>query len=957
MKYVAKLKYVGLFLILFVTGCAVTKFGKPTDWVQHQLAQMSLREKIGQMMVITYSPHFYNQDNPQFQRLLKLVKAYHIGGISFYKGEPYAVARCIERLQKEANPPLLVMADMEWGIAMRVANGTLFPENMAVGATRSAEYAYEIGKITAQEARAMGIHIGFVPVMDVNNNPDNVIINARSYGEDPKLVAKLGSAFIRGLQENGVYATAKHFPGHGDTNVDSHLGLPIISATRARLEKVELPPFKAAINAGVKCVMVAHITYSDFPQMEGRPATLDSYFIQNILRKQMGFKGLVITDAMGMGGITNNYWSGEAAVMAINAGADILLNSPNFESTFKFVLQAVKEGRISRERIDDAVRRILRAKAEFGLFKKPSIDLNLVENQIASSEHLQKAEEIFNASITLVKDDNHIIPLQAEKLDSALVVVVTDREYGYIYEKQLRREVSKRIPIVRTALIDYRSDDEEVQKVITRTDSAQAVIVGVFVRWASHKGSITLPDSMLSRLDTLFHVTKPMAVIAFGSPYLLRQIPEAPSYLCAYTTNYPAIRAATRAIFGEIPITARLPVSIPGYYKMGDGLERPVRKMELVKDIHDDIFRDAYKVLEKAIADSIFPGAQVAIVKDDTLIASRGFGRQTYDKDSPPITPNTIYDLASVTKVAATTVVAMRLWEKDMIRLDIPVKSYLPKFTGGAKDSVTLRHLFTHSAGVHWWVDLWNKARNKEEALNYIYRLPLDYTPGDSMIYSDLGLMLIGQVLETVTGKTIDKLADDLIYKPMGMKNTMFNPPGSLLPRIAPTEIGGGMNRGLIHGEVHDENAFFFNGVSTHAGLFSTAEDLAALAQMLLNGGIYRHHRFFSPQTVNYWTTRQNLPEGSSRALGWDTPSDHNSTAGDYFSKGSFGHLGFTGTSIWIDPNRKVAIILLTNRVYPTRERGGMHEVRHNFYNQAMSALLKSMGEEIGFPEAEAVVE
>ncbi len=957
MNHSQKIKITGLLFMLLIAGCAGTRHGKSARWVEHQLARMSIEEKIGQMMVITYSPRFYNQNDPQFQRLLNLVKNYHIGGISFYKGEPYAVARYIERLQNAAKIPLLVMADLEWGVAMRVADGTLFPENMAVGATRSEAYAYEIGKITAQEAKAIGIHIGFVPVMDVNNNPDNVIINTRSYGEKPELVSRLGTAFIRGLQENGVYATAKHFPGHGDTNEDSHLGLPTISVPHERLRKIELPPFKAAVDAGVKCVMVAHITYSDFPQMEGRPATLDSYFIQNVLRKEMGFKGLVITDAMGMGGITNNYWSGEAAVMAINAGADLLLNSPNFEATFKFILQAVKDGRISLERINEAVTRILSTKLEFGLNKKPGVELQRIEKRMASPEHLRTAEEIFNASITLLRDDKNVLPLPAEKIDSALVVVVTDREYGYIYERQLSREVSRRIPIVRTALIDYRSDEEEIQKIITKTDSAQAVIVGVFVRWASHKGSVTLPDSMLTLLDTLFTVDKPMAVIAFGSPYLLRQLPETPSYVCAYTTNLPAIRAATRAIFGEIPITAKLPVSIPGYYKMGDGLERPARKMELVRDIHDDIFRDAYKVLEKAIADSIFPGAQVAIVKDDTLIASRGFGRQTYDVNSPPVTPATIYDLASVTKVAATTVVAMQLWEKDKIRLDIPVKSYLPKFSGGAKDSVTLRHLFTHSAGVHWWVDLWNKARNKEEALNYIYQLPLDYTPGDSMIYSDLGLMLIGQILETVTGKTIDKLAADMIYKPMGMKNTMFNPPKTFLPRIAPTEIGGGMNRGLIHGEVHDENAFFFHGVSTHAGLFSTAEDLAALAQMLLNGGIYRHHRFFSPETIKYWTTRQNMPMGSSRALGWDTPSDQNSTAGDYFSKGSFGHLGFTGTSIWIDPNRKIAIILLTNRVYPTRERGGMHEVRRNFYNEAMKALLQRMGEEIRFPEAKMMKE
>ncbi len=345
--------------------------------------------------------------------------------------------------------------------------------------------------------------------------------------------------------------------------------------------------------------------------------------------------------------------------------------------------------------------------------------------------------------------------------------------------------------------------------------------------------------------------------------------------------------------------------------------------MVLKSAIDDAILQDAYTILEKAIADSIFPGAQVAVVRDGKLIANRGFGRQTYDADSPNIDTETIYDLASVTKVAATTTVAMQLWETGKLQLDIPVKSYLPKFNGGRKDSVTLRHLLTHSAGAHWWTDLWNKAENKPEALDHIYGLPLDYSPGDSMIYSDLGLIMTGQILETVTGKPIDQLANENIFEPLGMKNTWFNPPTELLPRIAPTEVGGTLDgRGLIHGEVHDENAFFLDGVSTHAGLFSTAEDLAVFGQMLLNGGIYRHQRYFSPRTIEYWTSLQDIPPETNRALGWVTTVDSLSLAGDYFSSGSFGHTGFTGTSLWIDPNRNIAIVLLTNRVHPTRERG-----------------------------------
>ena len=925
---------------LIFLSCAGVKQEAPANWVEPLLKSMTIEQKIGQMMAVPYTPKFYHDQHPEFNRILDYVRNYGIGGVMIFQGEPYAVARTINKLQQAAATPLWVMADIEWGISMRVQEGTTFLPGMAIGATGSEEYAYEMGKITAREARAMGIQVGFVPVMDVNNNPDNIIINTRSFGEDPKLVARLGSAFIKGMQENGVYATAKHYPGHGDTDVDSHLGLPVISASPDRIRKVELVPFKAAVDAGVKFVMVAHITYSSFPQMQGRPATLDPYFIEEVLQKEFGFKGLVITDAMEMGGVVNNYWSGEAAVRAINSGVDMLLMTPNFETTFNFIVQAVKEGRIPVDRIDSSVRKILQAKFQQGLNHKQQVNLEEIEAVMAAPDHLAKKEEMANAAITLIRDQHQVFPLHAEEIDSLLVLTITDGEYGLLYENRLLNEIRKRVPLVRNLMIDKRSCQDDITKTLQLCDSAQTVIMGLFVRWGSHKGSVTLPDSVAVMIKNIFEINKPLALISFGSPYLLRQLPDAPSYMCTYDTSPLAIRAGIRAVFGEIPMQAHLPVSIPGYYQAGDGLQREVYPMELKTDLQDDFLQPAFTVLEQGIADSIFPGAQIAIIENNKLISSRGFGHQTYDPSSPTITPETIYDLASVTKVAATTMVAMRLSEQKLIRLDLPVGSYLPQFHGGLKDSVTLRHLFTHSAGIRAWDRLWDHASNRAEAIKYICELPLEYPPGDSMVYSDLGMILAGEILQVVTGKPIDQLAQDLIIKPLSLKSMMYNPSKELWHKIAPTEIGGDLNRGLIHGTVHDENTFFLGGVSSHAGLFSTAEDLAIMSQMLLNQGIYLHQRFFKPQTIREWTAPQNLPPGSDRALGWDTPSPTGSSAGDYFSPGSFGHLGFTGTSVWIDPVREIAIILLTNRVHPTREREGIYRIRRNFYNTAMEALL-----------------
>ncbi|MCH8299281.1 MAG: serine hydrolase [Candidatus Marinimicrobia bacterium] len=940
-------KYIYLLGLTLILGCSSMGVKTGENWVNDRIAKMTIEEKVGQMMVPAYAPRFFNEGNAQFNRLLKLVEKYYVGGVMFFRGNPYSVGRSVDRLQAAAKTPLLVMADMEWGLPMRVDESTRFLQNMATGAAGNEDYAYQIGKITGKEARAIGVHIGFAPVMDVNNNPDNIIINTRSYGEDPALVSKMGTAFIRGLQEEGVYATAKHFPGHGDTDVDPHMSLPTINASRERINNLELPPFQAAVDAGVQCIMVAHITFSQIKEMQGRPTTLDPYFIKTVLREEMGFKGLVVSDAMDMGGITDNYWSGEAAVMAINAGIDMVLLPPNFESTYKFVLQAVKEGRISMERLDEAVRRILRAKADHGLEKKPLYSEDNLEKIMSDSKSAWKAEQIANASMTLLRDDKNVIPFKAEKIGKLLVLTVTDEDGTAWRGATMNREAAVRVPNMKAVFVDPRSTEEEISQIIIEADSVDAIIVGVYVKWRDRKGTISLPDTTVELLKNVFKIDKPMAVIAFGSPYTLRQIPEVPSYLVAYETVSLAQRAAIKALFGEIPIKAKLPVSIPGYYEIGDGLERNVRKMELVGNIKDELFKETYAVINAAIADSVFPGAQIAIIRKGELVSNRSFGHQTYDASSPEITPETMYDLASVTKIVATTVVAMNLWEKKKIMLDIPVKSYLPGFGGGEKDRVTIRHLLTHSSGAHWWTDLWNQATDKEAAYKHIYELPLDFTPGDSMIYSDLGLILMMDIIETVTGSTLDKLANRLYYKPLGMKNTMYNPPKGLLGRIAPTEIGGSMDRGLIHGDVHDENAFFLGGVSSHAGLFSTAEDLASMAQMLINRGIYKHRRFFKPETIEYWTAAQNITPNSDRAIGWRTPTAPGSSAGDYFSEGSYGHTGFTGTTFWIDPNREIALILLTNRVHPTRERGGIYQVRRDFHNSVMRALLTEMGEPI----------
>jgi CubicO group peptidase (beta-lactamase class C family) len=610
--------------------------------------------------------------------------------------------------------------------------------------------------------------------------------------------------------------------------------------------------------------------------------------------------------------------------------------------TYQFILQATKEGRIAKSRIDQAVLKILQAKRELRLGVQTTVDLKEAEATVNTKTHRQKAERMADDAITLVRDEKSSLPLYADEIDSMLVITITDGIHGYEYQERLFNEVSRRVPGIRQFLIDSNSGRDHIMRIVSQSEHADAIIIGMFVRWASYKGSITLPDTTISLIQQLFKIPKRMAVISFGSPYILNQLHDTPSFLSAYDTTPLAVGAAVRATFGEIPVRGRLPVSLSELYPAGLGLEKPVYPMELVNAVDNVRFSDAFHILEDAVSDSVIPGAQVAVVHKNRLIASKGIGHFTYDPSSPEVNTGTLYDLSSLTKVLATTPLAMRLFEQEKISLEIPVNSYLPEFRGVEKDSVTLRHLLTHSSGLPAWEPLWEYTENRTEAISHICKMPLMYQPGDSTVYSDLGIILLGEIIGIVTGQPLNRLVSDSLADPLNLKTLTLLPEETLNSQIAPAEIRGELNRGVIQGQVHDDNAYFLGGIAGHAGLFSNAEDIAIFSEMLLNKGIYRHYRLFQPSTVDQWTNRQDLPPGSERGLGWDTPSDHGSSAGDYFSEGSYGHLGFTGTSLWIDPVREVAIVLLTNRTYPTRYNEGIYQVRRKFHNSVMQEILES---------------
>jgi len=548
-------------------------------WVERTLAQMTLEEKIGALLFPVASGTFTNQTSDEFQAIRDNIEKYHVGGyhVEGDGGNPASAAMLIERMQSMAKIPLLVTADLEGGPGYQFDGATRFPRGMAIGATGNTEYAYQAAHITAQEAKAMGIAVNFYPVVDVNNNPKNPIINIRSFGEDPEKVGQFGASYVKGSEDAGLIATAKHFPGHGDTSINSHLELPVLNFDRARLNLIELPPFEDAIKAGVDAVMVAHIDLSQLEKTPGLPASLSPTVTTDLLRKDLGFKGLVFTDALVMHAITNTFGAEQAVVMAIEAGADVALEPADIPKSFAALEGAVKQGKISRERLDQSVRRQLEAKAWEGLPARKAPDLDQIDKLVGSREAGQKSQEIMEHALTLAKDDKSAIPLKLDPGEDVLLLNFVDEgnpEYSERPGVTFHEEFLKRHERTLYAEVPPGVSDNELSLIQQLAARYHTVVVSATIRIASYKtGALGLNESQLYLLRQIAQRDAPTVVAVFGSPYLLDDVPEIPGYALAYEYYPGAESAMVRSLFGEIPFPGKLPVSV-GSFPAGFSLKR-----------------------------------------------------------------------------------------------------------------------------------------------------------------------------------------------------------------------------------------------------------------------------------------------------------------------------------------------------------------------------------------------
>jgi beta-glucosidase-like glycosyl hydrolase/CubicO group peptidase (beta-lactamase class C family) len=913
------------------------------------LKKMTLDEKVGQVMMVFYFGGFTSAESDEYREMLALVEQKHIGGLVVRtRGTPlgvgrsqvYPTAALANQLQAHARIPLLVAADFERGTSMRLEEGTSFPFAMAVGATGDPRDAYTMGKVTALEARAVGVHWVFAPVADVNNNPDNPIINTRSFGEDPRRVSEFVAAFVRGVEDHGALSCVKHFPGHGDTSVDSHLDLPTVQGDRARFDAVELPPFRAAIAAAASTVMTAHLAVPAFEPDPDLPATLSPRLTTGLLRKELGFEGIIVTDAMDMGGVTVRYAPGDAAARSFQAGSDMLLVPPVLDAAIAALKDGVTSGRIPMAQLDDSVRRILRTKARLGLHKQKLVDLNALNTAFGRKEFLDAALDISDRGITLLRNDENLVPLDATQPRRMLLVAVSgDADPAPAVD--LERELRWRVDSLQTVRVDTRYFRVEEAR-IPPPENYDVAVVALFVRVADRKNTVGLPPDHAALVQQILSAGKPVVVMGFGSPYLVAGFPQARTWLAAFSTFDVSQRSAARALFGQTAIAGQLPVSVPGTFTIGAGGRTPAHPMKLSAAPAEWEARlaPAYQAMESALADRAFPGGVLAVAHRGQL-ALRAFGKMSYDAGAPAVAPDTIYDLASLTKPLVTATSAALLVSSGRLQWDQPVARYVPEFAAGPqpewRGKITMRHLLMHTSGLPSYKPLYKEATNKTEMLAKICAEPIEAEPGARARYSDLGFALAGIVVERLTGKTLDVLTRDTLWTRLGMKDTEYNPPAALLPRIAPTENDTTYRNRLLRGVVHDENAFAMGGLSGHAGLFATAADVAIFGEMLRQGGIYAHQRILPRRSVDLLTRKQKVGD-LERALGWQSPGAHG-FAGKYASAIGFGHTGFTGTSVWIDPEKELVVVLLTNRVHPTRANETIEQVRPLVHNAVYESL------------------
>lgn len=910
------------------------------EWVDSVFNSLTPDEKIAQLMVIRAHS---NLGPDHVAGVADLIKKYNVGALCFFQGGPLRQADLTNLYQSLAKTPLLVTIDGEFGLGMRLDSVIKFPYQSTLGALTDELLIYKMGVAVGEQMKRLGVQVNYAPTVDVNNNPNNPVIGYRSFGEDKLKVARYGIAYMRGMQDAGIMVTAKHFPGHGDTEVDSHLDLPVINKSMKQLDSLELYPFKQLIDAGIGSVMIAHLSVPAIDDKPNRPTSLSKKAVTDLLRKKLDFKGLTFTDALEMKGVTKFYPAGEAAVQALMAGNDMLCLPENVTEAISAIKKAVDKNKLSWNEIDEKLQRVLNAKYKLGLHTVQPIDTaNLLSDLNVKTNDIIRM--VARNSLTVLKNSEDLFPFKSYKNKKVAYVgigISTLNQFG----KRLQEDLN-----VDTFLLSYTEAPEVADSIVQRVNRGEynSVIIGIHNYSLRPANNFNISNTALKLWNDL--QTDTAATFLFGNVYAAKNFCAAKNLIAVYQDDSLTQHVAADFVMSRFPSKGKLPVSVCGF-EYGTGLS--VSNLYAVGT--SPLWLGIDSIVYDAMARRAFPGCVVLAVQNGKIKYHKSFGHFEFDHSSLPVQLQSIYDLASVTKISATTVAVMKLYEEGKLDLDKTLGDYLPWTRGTNKAPLLIRDILLHQAGLNPYISFYREtidpATGKPSPALYSTEIKPGFsTPvardlylrndwNDSMlqrivksplgahgkyVYSDNDFILLGKIVEAITGTTLDKYVRETFYLPLGMNTTGFRAGerfGS--ERIVPTENEKYFRRQLLRGYVHDEGAAMFGGISGHAGLFSDAYDLSLLYQMLLNGGELGGMRFLKPETINYFTAYHS--DISRRGYGFDKPEKDNATRKDPYpsalaSPQTYGHTGFTGTCVWVDPASGLVYIFLSNRVYNTRD-------------------------------------
>lgn len=968
-------KISGAIILLLLSNALFAQVKRPpfysteaTAWVDSILKKITLKEKIGQLFM---AAAWSNLDTSHTNRLREQITKNHIGGIIFFQGGPVRQAVLTNEYQKLSSVPLLIGMDAEWGLSMRIDSTLRFPRQMTLSATGNDSSVFFMGDEIARECNRLGVHINFAPDADVNSNPLNPIIGSRSFGDDAISVTKRSLLYMNALQNKNVLACAKHFPGHGDTDTDSHLTLPVIHKTKAQLDSLELIPFRKLIREGVGSIMVAHIFMPAIDSSSNAAATLSKTVVTDLLKEEMKFSGLIFTDALNMKGVSAFSDAGTLAVKALMAGNDVLLYSENIPAAIDSIKKAVEEKKITESEISEHVKKILLVKYWAGLNRYQPIDTTNLFHDLNTAAASLLSRRMYESSITVLKNKSEIIPLK--KLDTLSVASVS---IGEPEECPFNQQLSMYAPL-KTFSLPNNTSKAKFDLLLDSLQKFNLVIVGlhgISMNPAKNYGISNDEADFVSALCS----KKKVVLIVFGNPYSLVRIKEAnPAALILSYEDMPVTQELTaQIIFGSIQAKGKLPVAVNSNFKKGAGIKTsaPVRlKFTSPEDAgaKSSVLSRIDSIVGDAIKSKAFPGCQIFAVHDGKVFYNKSFGYFTYDS-LHKVTNSDLYDLASLTKVCATAFATMSLVDSKQIDVDEPLSKYLHLLKKGNKDSLRVKEILAHQAGLLSWEPYYKRTlkNSKPDVEIYdiipskIFSVPvaanlymrndyedslykwINFSPLDKRgkyVYSDFGPILIKLAAEKIAHKRFDSLLAKKFYKPLGLSTLGFLPLERFdTTRIAPTENDSEFRKQIIHGYVHDQTAAMQGGISGNAGLFSNASDVAVLMQMLLNNGEYGGEKFLSKETIDEFTHQQFA--GNRRGLLFDRPEiipSANSHTSTLVSQLSFGHQGFTGTYVWVDPRYNIIYVFLSNRVYPDAKNDKL--AKQNIRTKIQTVIYESL--------------